>query len=124
MMQPHVEPPPIPLIKSKHENKSENYFVKIKFHRDPTSSSSDLYEFNMALFDNGEPEEFFLFLQKFNITHAASGTLATGAKIKYLCTLFHGEALRQIESFSADVEGVNLLNAEAIILGLALYFSL
>ena len=43
-MQPHVEPPPIPLIKNKHDNNLEKDFVKIKLHRDPTSSSLDLYE--------------------------------------------------------------------------------
>ena len=30
--------------------------VKIKLHRDPTSQKSDLYEFKMALFDNGDLE--------------------------------------------------------------------
>ena len=58
MTQPHVDPPPIPLIKIEHDNKSDKYFVKIKICKDPMSSSSDLYEFNMALFDNGDPEEF------------------------------------------------------------------
>ena len=44
MMQMHVEPLPTPLIKSKHNNKSDTYFVRLKLCRDPTSSSLDLYE--------------------------------------------------------------------------------
>ena len=32
------------------------------------SSTSDPYEFNMSLFDHGEPEEFLLFIRNFNIT--------------------------------------------------------
>ena len=62
MTQAHVEPPYIPLIKIKHEDKSDKYFVKIKLHMDPTSAISDLYKFKMSLFDNVDPEEFLLFV--------------------------------------------------------------
>ena len=54
--QVHVELPPTPLIKGKHDDKSDNYLVTIKFCRYPTSATSDLYEFNMDLFKNLEPE--------------------------------------------------------------------
>ena len=53
-----MEPPPIPLIKIPYACKSEKDFVKMKLRRDPTSSMSDLCEFSMSLFDNGELEEF------------------------------------------------------------------
>ena len=56
MTQMHVEPSPISLIKSKHNNTSDKDIVKLKVRGDPTSSLSDLYEFKLALFDNGEPE--------------------------------------------------------------------
>ena len=53
----------IPLIKIKNNDKSDKYFVKIKLRTDPTSGKSDLYEFKMTLFDNGDPDEFlFLFV--------------------------------------------------------------
>ena len=77
----HVDPPPIPLIKSKNNNKLDKYCVEIKFRRGPTSENSDLYEFIMALFDNGKPEEFLLFVRNFSMTLEASGTLAAGANI-------------------------------------------
>ena len=51
------------------------------------SSTSDLYEFKMYLFDNGDPEEFLMFVCKLNMTLAASGTLEMGTKYQYLCTL-------------------------------------
>ena len=35
-VQVHVDPPPIPLIKSKNDDKSDKDFVKIKFCKDPT----------------------------------------------------------------------------------------
>ena len=57
----HVEPPPITLKSNKNYKKSDKYFVKIKLCRDTMSQKSDLYEFKMALFDNGEPDEFLLF---------------------------------------------------------------
>ena len=60
MMQVHVEPPPITLIKIKYNGKSDKDFVKLKFCRDPTSSTSDLYKFRMYLFDNVDPEYPFL----------------------------------------------------------------
>ena len=55
------------------------------------------------------------------MTNAKSGTLDTGAKIQYLCTLVCGEALRHFDSFSDDVERTESLTAENIIKGLALY---
>ena len=45
MTHPHVEPPPIPLIKEKYDGKPDNDFVKIKLRRDPTLYTLDLYEF-------------------------------------------------------------------------------
>ena len=80
MTQEHVEPPPILLIKSRHENNLDKGLVKLKLRRDPTSNMLELYESKMAFFDNGDPEEFLLFVRNFNITLVASGTLTTGAK--------------------------------------------
>ena len=51
---------------------------------------SDLYEFRVPFFDNGDPEEFLFFVRDSNMTLAASGTLEMGAKIQYLCTLVCG----------------------------------
>ena len=57
--QLHIEPPPILLIKEEHDGNSEKDIVKIKLRRDPTSSTLDLYDFKMSLFDNGELKEFY-----------------------------------------------------------------
>ena len=81
-----METPPNPLIKSKHNDNSDKDFVKLKFLRDSTSATLDIYEFNMDLFDNGDPEEFLFFVQKFNMTLAASETLETGANVYYICS--------------------------------------
>ena len=42
----------------KYNGKLDKDFVNLKLHRDPTSSTLDLYEFRMSLFENGDPEEF------------------------------------------------------------------
>ena len=85
--QPHVKPPPIPLIQETYDGKSGKDVVKLKLRRDPTSYTSDLYESKMSLFDNGKPEEFLLFMCNFNMNLAESGTLNTGAEMQYLCIL-------------------------------------
>ena len=97
----------------------DKYFVKLKLCRDPTSSTSELYDFKGCLFDNGDPEEFFLFMRNFNMTLAASGTLEAGAKYQYICTIVRGEALCHFDLLSADVESTQTLNVDEIIKGLA-----
>ena len=66
--------------------------MKLKLRIDPTSSTSDLYEFKISLFYNSEMEEFLLFVRNFNMTLAASGTLEADAKFQYLCTPVRREA--------------------------------
>ena len=68
------------------------------------SSTSDLYEFKMYCFDHGKPEEFLSFIRNFNMTLAASGTLEMDTNIQYLCTIVHGEVLRQFDLISAGAK--------------------
>ena len=93
----HVEPTPIPIIKSALNGESYKYFVKIKFCRCPTYSTSDLYDFKMYLFYHGKPADFLLFSLNFNMNIAETWTLEIDAKIQYLSTLIHGESLRQFD---------------------------
>ena len=44
--------------------------------------TADLYEFKMSVFDNGETEEFLLFIRNFNMTLTASGTLELDANFQ------------------------------------------
>ena len=120
LTQVHVELPPVPLIKFKSDGKSDKYFVKLKLFMDPTSGTSDLYEFKMSLFDNGNTEEFLLFVRNFKMNRVVSGTLETGTKVQYLRTLVHGEALHQFDLLYAGVEITNALTVEYILKGLAL----
>ena len=112
LVQLHVDPPPTPLIKSKHNDNPDNDFVKIGLRRDPTSENSNLYEFKIALFYNGYQE--FFFNHNFKMTLKTSGTLKDTAKMQYLCTLFHGEALRQFDMLYADFEISTPLTLEDI----------
>ena len=47
----------------------------MELYRDPMSSTLDLYEFRMSFFDNGELEDFLLYVRNFNMTLVATGTL-------------------------------------------------
>ena len=58
--------------------------------------------------------KIFLFAHNFKITLEASGTLQDSAKIQYLRTLVHGEALRQFDMISADFESITPLTLETI----------
>ena len=58
--------------------------------RDTRSEKSDLYEFKMALFDNGKPDHFLFFVCSFNMIIEASGMLKAGMKVKYLRNLVSG----------------------------------
>ena len=86
----NMGPPLIPLIESRNEKKLGKDCVKIRLRRDATSQKSDLCKLKMAWFDNGDPEESFLFIRDFKMTLEASGTLLAGAKIQQLCMLVRG----------------------------------
>ena len=58
----HVDPPLTLLMKINIDTKAQKYCVEIKLRRYPTSENSDFYEFKVTLFDNGESEEFLLFV--------------------------------------------------------------
>ena len=81
-MQVYVEPLLTSVIKGKYNSKSDKYFLELKLSRDPTSSTSDLYEFNIYLFHNGDKEEFLFFVHNFNMTRAASMMLEMGTKVQ------------------------------------------
>ena len=83
---PYTEPE----IGSKNSDNPDKDFVKLKLFRDPTSEKSDLHMFKMALFENGETEEFLLFIHNFNMTLEASGILETAVKVQYLHMLARG----------------------------------
>ena len=91
--------------------------------RDLTSEKSDVYEFKMALFVNRNMKEFLLFVRNFQMNIKAPGTLATGAKIQYLCMLVRGKALRKLDTLSVEVGSTTSEHLKSIILGLGAYFT-
>ena len=94
---------PITIVKSKKNAKPDKDDVKIKLRRDSMSEKPDLYEFKMALFDNGELEKFFLFIWNFQMTLEVLVTLADSEKIHYLCMQLCGKTLLQLDTLSIDV---------------------
>ena len=118
----NVDPPPILQFKSNNDEKPETDCVKNKLHRDHTSEMSDLYEFEIDLFDHGEPEELMLFIRNLQITIKAPLTLTAGANIQYICTILCGEALHQIDTLYTEVESATSEHLKYIILGLGTHF--
>ena len=95
---------------------------KIKLRRDPTSEKSDMYESKTALFDNGKPEEFLLFVRNFKMMIDASGTLADNVKLHCIRTLLCGEALRQFFALCYQVLITTMVCLNRVGLGLGMYF--
>ena len=88
-LQIYVDPPHIPLIKSKLDTNLEKYSFKIKLCRNATPQKSDVYEFIMSIVDNGYPEDF-LILKKLNMMLRSLGTLTVSANIN-IYALRYGE---------------------------------
>ena len=87
------------------------------------SSTLELYEFRMSLFDHGKPEEFVLFVQSFQMNLAAVGMLETEAKVNYLCKLVCGGALCQFDLLYDYMENMDIfLTVDYPPKGLACYF--
>ena len=77
----------------------------------------------MSLFGHDKPEEFLLFVQNCNMTLEATGRKETEAKIQYLRTLVHGEALCRFNFLSSGMENNDTsLSVDYLIKGLAWYF--
>ena len=82
----------------------------------------NLYEFIMALFNNGDQEELFFKIKNFNINIKASGTLVASVNIQCLSMLVHEEAFHKFYMFSAEVGSTTSENLKSINLGLGTYF--
>ena len=120
MTHVHMEPQTIPLMKEKYDGKSDKYFVKLEFHRDPTPTSMSLGCFCVTM---AIRESFCCsYVRNLNMTLVVSGTLEMGKNIQYLCTIVRVEALHKFDSLSANLESTETLNVEYIIKGLRLYF--
>ena len=117
-------PPSIPRIKSDNNDNLDKYFVKLKLRGYLTSEKSYFYQFKMALFNNGNSEDFLLFVRNFNMTLEDSGILEPAANYQYLHTLVCGELLRHVDLLSDDVESAKPLRVEDIILVLGVYLFL
>ena len=59
-VQIHMDPPPTHLIKRNIDLNSDHHYIYIKLRINPTLKATDMYDFKIALFDNGKLECFFL----------------------------------------------------------------
>ena len=78
----------------------------------------------MVLFGNGNPQESLVLVRNLKMVLKDSVALAASTKIQYLCTLFHGEALCQLDTLSVEVVIATKTHLNCIFLGLCTYFFL
>ena len=71
------------------------------------SYTSDVYEYNIALFKNEEPEIFLQFLWNFGKSIEISGEISVVRTIQCQFTLLCGEALRKFEILSVHIGHTN-----------------
>ena len=120
----HLDPPVIPLIKSKNDAKPDKDCVEIKMCRDLTSEKLDLYKFKIALFENSEPGKFLLFVKNLQKILKGSRTLNASEKIQYLHTILRGKALCQLDKLPVEVGSTTISHLNRIIFRLCTYFFL
>ena len=120
-LQIHMESTPIPLIKSKNDDKSDKDSEEINCISILLQKNSIFMKFKTPLFDKVDPEEFLLFVSNFQLTLKDSVALAASAKTKYLCTLLRGEALCQLDTLYVEVGSMNTTHLNRIFLGLGMY---
>ena len=78
-VQIHMYPPHTHLIKRNIELNSDHHYIYIKLRINPTLKATDMYDFKIALFDNGKLECFFL-KQSYQMVLEASGNITVGEK--------------------------------------------
>ena len=114
-LQIYVDPPHIPLIKSKLDTNLEKYSFKIKLCRNATPQKSDVYEFIMSIVDNGYPEDF-LILKKLQYDAQIVGNSDSRCKHQYLRTSLWGKGLREFETIFDHIRNTTTTPLNQILL--------
>ena len=78
LVQNHVDPPPIPLIKSNVDTKLKKYYVKTKLCRNSMPNTYGMYELKVSKYDNGETKGFFQI--NYQMTLELSGSINSSEK--------------------------------------------
>ena len=97
----HIYPPTSPIVKCEPERKkTERHCIKVKLWRNDASSTSETYEYKMALFENIYPKYFLLFIRDFWNKPKVSREIPYTGIIKYLHNFLRGKALCEFETLS------------------------
>ena len=109
-------PPPIILINKNIDTELRKSYVNIKLYRNPMSEKSDMYEFIMALFDNGYSEEFLLFQWNYKMMLDVSVTMTIDSKNQYLCPLIRGKSLHDFVTTCVHILSITSAHLNHILL--------
>ena len=81
-----------------------------------------MYEFKMALFSNGETEEFLLFVHNLKMKINASGNIVDNINLWYLSIILTGEVIHQFDTLCARFGSTNMAHLKQVIFSLGTYF--
>ena len=64
-----------------------------------------MYKLKIAEFKNSQPEELLVLLENFKTTIDGTGTELVAKPINSICTLLHGEAIREFDEPASHNDG-------------------
>ena len=91
------------------------------WRKNPTSATSDIYRYKMALFENGQLDEFLLFVQYLQNTIDTIRVKLAAENIQYMRKLLCEKGLCEFETPSGTTSFTTNVNQNQIILGLGTY---
>ena len=120
----HVDPPYIPQIKIKNDLKTEKYYVKIKFRRNPTSEKRSCMNLYLYFWKCQAERIQFFYCGIIRRCLERQGCFTEIANIQYLCNLLRGKALKKIKKLCVQFGNTKMTHLNIILFGLGKHFLL
>ena len=121
VVQIHVEPRTISLIKINIDMNSDKNYVEIKLCRNFMSENSDMYEFKMALFDKWIFGGVDIISMKLQETYWHIINYDRGWKIQFTHTLLYGEPLHEFVNLYDQIWNMATRHLNQDLLGWVIY---
>ena len=120
-MQSCIEPPLIMFSKKEDMEECQTNTIKVKMQHNPVSATSETYELQMKILENGQIEELIVLLKNFRKSISGRGTTNLSGRNKYLRTMLRGESLREIDKLASQNNGSDSRHLKAMKYGWKIY---
>ena len=87
--QDWIEPPSVPLTSPEEVQERACDIIKVKMIYNPVPVVSEIYEFQMTIFDNKKPKELLKIQKTFNTSIEGTGTTPVAGIVNFLSMLIH-----------------------------------